>query len=151
MGAGVLTGSEIDSILKRYDVYLGTFASDSFRLTPEMRKQACIINTDISSAPGSHWVAIINDQRSCHFFDSFGLPIYVTPILKTLKENRIKNYSYNSCQIQPYTSDNCGYYCIAFVLSYLAGHNYNDFLKNFSTNISKNDNICYNLIEKYIS
>lgn len=151
MGVGVLTGSEIDSVLKRYDIYLGTFASDSFRLSPEMKKQACIINTDMSSAPGSHWVAIINDQRSCHFFDSFGLPIYVTPILSTLKENKIKKYSYNSYQIQPYTSDNCGYYCIAFVLSYLAGYNYNDFLKNFSTNISKNDNICYNLICKYIS
>ena len=151
MEAGVLTGSEIDSILKRYDMYSGTFASDSFRLSPRKRKQACIINTDISSAPGSHWVAIINDQRSCIFFDSFGLPIYVTPILKTLKENRIKNYSYNSCQIQPYTSDNCGYYCIAFVLSHLAGLNYNDFLINFSTNVSKNDNICYNLIGKYIS
>ena len=90
MVVGVLTSSEIDSILKRCDMYSGTFASDSFRLTSQMRKQACIINTDISSAPGSHWVAIINDQRSCHFFDSFGLPIYTAPILKTLKENKIK-------------------------------------------------------------
>ena len=40
MEAGVLTGSEIDSVLKRYDIYLGTFASDSFRLPPEMKKQA---------------------------------------------------------------------------------------------------------------
>lgn len=151
MGVGVLTGSEIDSILKRYDIYLGTFASDSFRLTPQMRRQACIINTDIKSAPGEHWVAIINDQEGCYFFDSFGLPIYVPPIIKTLKENKVAKYSYNSCQIQPFTSDNCGYYCIAFILSYLEGLNYNNFLNNFSTDIGENDNICYSLIEKYIS
>ena len=150
MGSGVLTGSEIDSILNQFDIYLGTFASDSFRLSQNMGKQACIINTDIKTGPGDHWVAIINDQKNCYFFDSFGLPIYAGPIIKTLKENKIKNYMYNSCQIQPFTSVNCGYYCIAFILSYLEGCDYNEFLKNFSTEVNENDNICYSLVEKYI-
>ena len=146
-----MTSSEIDLILKQYRIYMGTFASDTFRLSRHYGRQAYIINTDTSTGPGKHWIAMIKDHNICYYFDSFGLPIYLTQIIDTLKENNIKKYTYNTYQIQPFTSQKCGYYCLAFILSYLNGLNYNEFLNNFYTNVKKNDNVCISIIEKYIS
>ena len=151
MKPGILTSREIDLILKQYRIYIGTFASDTFRLSNHSGRQAYVINTDPSTEPGKHWIAMIKDQNNCYYFDSFGLPIYVSQIIETLKENNIKRYRYNSSQIQPFTSQNCGYYCLAFILTYLNDLNYDDFLNNFYTNVTKNDNVCISIIEKYIS
>ena len=111
----------------------------------------CIINTDDHTKPGDHWVAIIKEKKGCFYFDSLGFPIYKSDILDVLKNNKINKYKYNCQQIQPLTSSTCGLYCIAFILSYVHGDTYEDFLKRFYTNPDRNDNICLDFINKYIS
>lgn len=151
MNLEVLSTSDINSILSRYDIYSGTYASDTFKFPKNKEKQAFIINTADSASPGWHWIALIKTNTKCFVFDSFGLPIYTKPILHILKHENIVNYQYNSIQVQPMTSNNCGYYCIAFILSFLNGITYEKFMSSFFYDVSKNDKICYEFIGKYIS
>ena len=151
MNFEVLSTSDINSILSEYDIYSGTYASDTFKSVKKENNQAFVINTADSASPGDHWIALIKTDAECFFFDSFGLPIYTQPILSVLKQQNILNYKYNSIQIQPIASDNCGYYCIAFILSYINRFSYDKFLNYFFYDESKNDKICYDFIRKYIS
>ena len=151
MNFEVLSTSDINSILSKYDIYKGTFASNTFKFPKNANNQAFIINTADSTSPGMHWIALIKTNAECFFFDSYGLPIYTEPILHILKQQNILNYQYNSIQVQPIASDNCGYYCIAFVLSYINGYSFENFLNCFFYDVSKNDKICYDFIGKYIS
>ena len=151
MNFEVLSSSDINSILSEYDIYSGTFASDKFKLSKKVNNQAFVINTADSTSPGDHWIALIKSEAECFFFDSFGLPIYTQPILQILKQQNILCYQYNSIQIQPKVSNNCGYYCIAFILSYINRFSYDKFLNYFFYDVSKNDKICYDFIRKYIS
>lgn len=151
MSLEVLSTCDIESILSKYDIYSGTFASDTFKLQSNKEKQAFIINTADSTSSGVHWIALIKTDAKCIFFDSFGLPIYTKSILQNLKHENIFNYRYNSIQVQPMASNTCGYYCIAFILSFLNGFTYEKFLSFFFYDVSKNDKICYDFIGKYIS
>ena len=151
MNLEILSSSDIDYILSKYDIYSGTYSSDTFKLNQKKNNQAFVINTADSTSPGAHWIALIKTNSEYFFFDSFGLPIYTESILNILKRGNFLNYQYNSIQVQPITSDNCGYYCVAFILSYLNGFSYDKFLNYFFYDVSKNDKICYDFINKYIS
>ena len=50
MSLEVLSTCDIESILSKYDIYSGTFASDTFKLQSNKEKQAFIINTADSTS-----------------------------------------------------------------------------------------------------
>ena len=60
----------------------------------------------------------------------------------------MKRYFSNTKQIQSVHSNNCGYFCVAFVLSFVFEEKYEDFLAKFSENFIENEEICHNLIFK---
>ena len=103
-----------------------------------------IINLEDSDKPGSHWTAFYYSPTTSIYFDSYG---FVPP---KLVDEKIGNYIFNDKDIQDFEASSCGYYALAFILFL---HNKADkqeafkhFLKLFSYNTEKNDNILYNLL-----
>ena len=146
----ILSTTNINNILNKFSAFKGTFPSDTIIISRNNDTQAFVINTSNSNSPGEHWTALILDNKKCFFFDSFGLEILNLDILKQIKNQGISNYKYNSKQIQPISSNNCGYYCIAFIVSYMYNYTLESFLCMFSNNPSNNNVICYNFLRKYL-
>ena len=73
-----------------------------------------VINTDISSGDGEHWVALYLESASrCEFFDSYGeRPSYYKIHLPCHSLSLA-----NTCQLQSQLSSVCGHYCL-FYLTY---------------------------------
>lgn len=70
-----------------------------------------IVNLDISSGPGTHWVAYYKNGADIEYFDSFG---NLQPPLEVIKYlgHKIK-YNYNVHQT--YNSVMCGQLCLKFL------------------------------------
>ena len=118
----ILSTTNINTVLNKFSAFKGTFPSDTLTISRNNNTQAFVINTANSNSPGEHWTALILDNKKYFFFDSFGLEILNLDILKQIKNHDISTYKYNSKQIQPVNSNNCGYYCIAFIVSYMYNH-----------------------------
>ena len=146
----ILSTLDINSALKRFTVFKGSFPADRVPILKVKKTQAFIINTAKNEKEGEHWTALIVEGNKCSFFDSFGYQLLNPKVLKSLKNIDIIQYQYSNASIQPIFSNNCGYYCIAFILSYLKGFTYSDFLNLFSNNVIENNNICYKFIQMYI-
>ncbi len=104
--------------------FLGVLPSDYLPKTPLKNLPAMLIfNTDPSTEPGQHWVAVYinNDGVSC-FFDSFGRgpkdPRFPKAVQDFLKNNSIR-VQYSNKQIQDFTSDTCGQHCVFFSVSHV--------------------------------
>lgn len=77
--------------------------------------KAYIVNTDISSEPGEHWVAIFFKDHKAIYFDSYGLP--PIPEWKRFMDNNSGTWIFNQTRLQG-LSFVCGIYCL-YVLSKL--------------------------------
>ncbi|GFT78278.1 hypothetical protein TNCV_4451401 [Trichonephila clavipes] len=53
--------------------FQGVYSRD---MLPSLQENMCaIVNSDDSSQPGTHWLALfVNDKRELEFYDSFGQP-----------------------------------------------------------------------------
>lgn len=112
--------------------FRGVFTSDM--LPKKMRKfESGIINLDLSTGPGTHWVAYYNDPHNnfVEYFDSFGdykynnIPLkdVIIPanIFRYLRSSN-KEVRYNSSFLQKPTSDRCGYFSMAYIKKRNRGH-----------------------------
>ena len=78
---------------------------------------AYIINTDHSRGPGKHWVCVWFDgQGGAEYFESFGIPPTLEPILRFIKRNITGRFSYNARLFQNLISSACGLYVMYYVL-----------------------------------
>lgn len=130
----------------RSNVFKGVFACDDM---PRYVKNpsAYIINLATRSESGSHWVALyIDDEKSCYYFDSFGLPPTNRHIQAFIKKNAV-HMVYNKKQLQHITSAKCGHYCCTFIKSILRNKPIVSFLMKFSTNLYINEIIIAHLFE----
>lgn len=143
-----MNGIQLQKILETNpqtnQTFLGVFARDEL---PQInRYPSCfIINTQKRNHPGEHWLAFyIDSNKICDFFDSFGN----SPKFFKL-EQYIKKYSngvvYNQKQIQSWKSQNCGFYCLLFLILRSSGYNMENFVGFFYDLSEKNDEI----IEKF--
>lgn len=108
--------------------FLGVFPFDLFPLESFLDSSApscskaicCIVNSDPSDKPGTHWVAFfmnksqqIEDNRPIlEFFDSYGLPP------STYSFDHISsafNVLSNKYSLQSYSSTVCGHYCLFYL------------------------------------
>ena len=140
---------EIDAEMKDYDCYIGTFARD---LMPKYkiykRPLALIMNTDISSKPGQHWVALFIDENNiAEYLDSYGYSPLWPEILRFLKTNNVKLVQYNEHQLQSVMTSTCGAYCILFIKMRCKSFDYCSFIKLFTKNKLANDLIVTELIK----
>ena len=95
----------------------GVFAADVFAnelASNNETRGLYVVNTDDSSRPGMHWVALCITGKEVEFFDSYGLPPDLYPnIADALNILRIPKV-YNATRIQQPLTDVCGQYCIAY-------------------------------------
>jgi len=103
-----------------------------------------IINLENHNQPGSHWTALILEDKNCLYFDSFGMP----PPEKIYKflEKKYKRVDFSKKEIQDMDSTYCGYFCMEF-FKFMQERRGNlaqkllSFQKQFSTNTKENDDI----------
>ena len=132
-------------------MFVGTFPSDIVPVYKRQYPQAFVINTAPDKTSGEHWTALILSDDKCLYFDSLGNQLQNIPLLESLKKCGINEYKYNNCQIQPVLSSSCGYYCVAFIMSFARGIPYHGFMANFVTERKQNDDLCYRFIKKILN
>jgi len=68
--------TQINCALKSNRIFRGVFARDQLEnVSLDRYPIAFVVNTDKSSGPGEHWVAIFIDQNGRgYYFDSYGRP-----------------------------------------------------------------------------
>lgn len=104
-----------------------------------------VINLSPDDEPGSYWVAVyISANRCAFYFDSFGLPVKNSFIMRFLTANTVR-INYNKSQIQHITSKKCGQFCCVFAVSILKNCTINSFLSKFCQNLFVNDIVIENM------
>ena len=90
----------INKLLKKERCYLGTFSRDTL---PRSIKNnfLFIVNTDPSTKPGEHWVAISkNSDGTGEYFDSYGLPPLHKEFITFMYECFPKGLNLNNSPLQ---------------------------------------------------
>ena len=140
------SSTEIESYLVDEKQFLGCFPRNKLPVFPKTFPKSFIINTHDSSKPGEHWVALVLFKKICFYFDSFGLPIVDSVIVKYLRRYTKVTFS-NTC-IQDITSNKCGQFCIAFIQNVRSKRTYSQFVNKFDlVNLKINDNIVYSVMK----
>ena len=118
---------QINKILRQNvltaETFLGCAPSDKIPIT-DLYPYAVVVNTDDSSRPGEHWVALyVPSEDTVEYFDSYGdepnenLSHYIGlfPDVKRSEES-----------LQSLFSKVCGQYCIYFVIQRCLGRSFDD-------------------------
>jgi len=130
---------QINYLLSDYKCFIGTYPRDLLPKQICTKPCAVIINTDDSSKPGQHWVALYLNKGKAEYFDSLAVTPIHSDIIKFLIRNKIKKLVYNSNQLQSILSDMCGAYCVLFVKFICSNLNFCDVINYFSNNKLNND------------
>ena len=142
---GPLNEKTIENILSCQSSFVGCFAANELKNL--MVKSPCflIVNLDTRDKPGSHWIAIGVFKNKLEIFDPLGFDLFSWPKISCDLLHFLHKYSFSrkvlvSKRIQAYKSQNCGLYCIYYVMS----RKIKSFLSLqsiFSSNCSLNDSI----------
>ena len=109
-----------------------------------------VVNTDPSTAPGEHWVAMFfSNQRSAEFFDSYGLHPIVYGLTNFL-DSHSSSWTYNSKTLQSLISEVCGHYTMYYILFRSRGCSLSEILTHFSDNVSVNDKTVERFVENLL-
>lgn len=123
--------NDINRLLLNEKKFIGVFALDKLPKKTIKKPASLIINTDVSSKKGDHWVALVLTKNQAYYFDSFGLQIIDHQILSFLSQQKFRKVTYSNKCIQSITSDKCGLFCILFIKSVKNRTQYKKFLDIF--------------------
>jgi hypothetical protein len=124
------------------------FALDELPNVVVPRPSVIVINTDPSTKPGQHWVAVyITREGVAEYFDSYGKPVYLSEIKWFLKKNGDAVRS-NNQSIQGTLSTVCGQYCIFFLLHRCRGLSMTKIVHLFSNDKTDNDIIVNDFVRR---
>ena len=128
----------INEYMKPFGQYKGTYPRDCL---PEdiPKSTGVIINTDASTGPGKHWVAVYNGPTHAVYFDSFGLPPLHKDIIQFLDRISPSMWGHNTITFQSESTNTCGLYCLYFLTNYFNGGDFINFRKIFNFKQTKND------------
>jgi hypothetical protein len=94
--------------------FCGVFSIDTMPKNISYR-HFCIVNTDLSTNSGRHWVVVLrNKKTSFEIFDSLGVTLEKEEILKQHSKFNIKYFDVNQSQFQQNNTSSCGHYCIYY-------------------------------------
>lgn len=128
--------------------FLGCFPSDKIPTTSRF-PMSLIINEDPSTGKGTHWVAMyIKNKDTICYFDSYGKK----PI--TLINNYLKNFKNienNKVRFQSLLSQNCGYYCIYFVIFSCLNEAFKNIIHTFSNVLNPDMFVLYFVKKHFLS
>ena len=116
-----LTNFDLISFLKCTPHFLGCFSDDE--IGKLVLKPTCflIVNLDISSQPGTHWLALGIFQNSIEVFDSLGFDIFSWPnlphgLLTFLHKISFKKKVKIIPRLQSKRSTLCGLFCVFYIM-----------------------------------
>ena len=142
-----MLSTEIEDLLQTSSNFLGCFPLDGLPPFPQQLPSSIIVNTDISTGIGDHWLALVLEEDECFYFDSFGLPILEETLIRYL-EPYYSFVTYSDVCIQHIESDKCGEFCILFIKHVNSKCIYEHFLSLFDqSDLFKNDLI----VEKWLN
>jgi hypothetical protein len=143
-----MTTEGIDDALRERigDKFLGVYACDKLPETvPSRRPLLLIANTDPSTKPGEHWIAIsLGADGRGEYFDSFGRAPAKT--FKTFLEKNCVSWISNDRQLQSLISKYCGLYAIYYCLFSSLDYDLSDILKTFMHDQGVNDWMVHNFV-----
>jgi hypothetical protein len=128
--------------------FLGVFSSDnrpSPENLPKRRPIFYIVNSDIATGKGIHWMLIYYPQRGTRpeFFDSLG---------KSPSSYGIRGkYNYRNKKLQAHDSKVCGHYAVLYALERLKGRTPTQIYRRFGLRLDHNDNYVRKYIYKLIN
>lgn len=94
-------------------VFRGVFCRDTLPRTQPRTNEMGVINLDLSSNRGTHWVAYSKRGNHVEYFDSFGnLP----PPLEVIRYFKRCTITYNYRSYQTFDQINCGHLCLKFLM-----------------------------------
>lgn len=129
----------ITANLKCLKNFVGVFSRDTLPVVVKL-PVGLVINTDKSSLPGTHWVAIYIDADGFgEYMDSFGLRPLTSDILAFLNKNCISGWEHNPITFQSPVSSACGPYCVLFITMRSRGCSMSEFVRMFSQKKWLND------------
>ena len=96
---------------------------------------AYVINSDSSSKPGEHWIAVYFDKRGRgEYFDSYALaPAFVG------LESYMDTYSLSGWIYNRKFSNVCGHYCVYYILFRCRGVPLHAIVSDFTSNLTDNN------------
>lgn len=155
----MLTGNDIRllsiSHIHTRAYFGGVFAVDNLPDVNCRNPTFYIVNTDLSSGVGKHWVLImiINSYSCIEWFDSLNNKpqFYHNNLLKFVTRNFRRSYVSNSIQIQSNQSNKCGEFCMYVSDMRCMGCKYTEIMQTFNeTVLSENDVFVMNHLRNHI-
>lgn len=133
----------------------GVFAVDNLPEMPSRTPIFYIVNTDLSTGVGKHWVLItvINMHSCIEWFDSLNNKpqFYHENLLRFVTRNYRYSYIANSIQIQSNQSNKCGEFCMFVADMRCMGCKYVEIMQTFNADVlSENDVIVMNHLQRHI-
>jgi len=141
----MMNTSQIATILEADPVcrtmFQGVYSVDT--LPPNPRLLVC--NTDPSTKPGSHWIAIYVDKNGRgDYFDSFGRA--PNREFEDYMNKHCRVWTFNRKQLQSVISRFCGFYCCFFCLFRSRCVDMINIVKHFTSDTALNDSIVHGFI-----
>ena len=90
--------------------FLGVYPLDKI---PYIYEGGLVVNTQTSTLPGEHWIAIFNSPNVIKVFDPFGF--YYPSIVVNRVNAMGKQVEYNKTRYQDPLSMNCGQHCLLWL------------------------------------
>lgn len=109
-----VSDSEIDTIGKSKlgSLWLGVYPIDKI---PFLTEGCFVVNTQTSTLPGEHWLAVNITKTCVKVFDPFGF-YYPNLLVKKLTTLR-RPIWFNRIQFQNILSKTCGQHCLVWLIS----------------------------------
>ena len=112
-----------------------------------INKIGLIYNLDVSSGPGTHWVAMFIDNKNneINYYDSYGsMPIklihtFIQKLKKNYESNNYKTVTIYNDKRHQYGGSECGMYSMNFILERLNGVSMYDISKRKITDKDMNN------------
>jgi hypothetical protein len=149
-----LSKLDLLSLLKNVPHFLGVFSVDSLKfLAVRKFPTFLIINLDISTQPGSHWLSIRIGKFTLEIFDSLGFKPslwnrYPTELFKFLTSYSFSHKFYFSPVLQPENTLTCGLFSVYFIV-YRQQISFNQCISEFYKNLTLNNSKLSNLLLNY--
>jgi hypothetical protein len=118
----------------------GIRAADKLPLVTQRQPTFFIVNTDIASGKGKHWVVIFVSHIP-EYFDSLGRPPkHYHKHFQHYLINHGPYYLFSNKRSQNIGTNSCGKFCLFYIFYRSRGQTLEHILSYFSTNLQDNEN-----------
>jgi hypothetical protein len=129
----------LESICK--GVFQGVFSADTLPDNPSL----LVCNTDISTKPGQHWIAIhVDENGRGEYFDSFGRA--PNEHFEAYMNEHCRIWTFNKKQLQSLFSSYCGNYCCMYCVLRCRSVDMTRMVNMFTNDTTFNDSIVHSFV-----